>query len=497
MEPTDRELLESFIAKQGDDAFRQLVARHLTMVFATARRMLRDPHHAEEVAQSVFLLLTRKAATIDRSQPLVGWLYRATRHQALHVLRSEDRRRQREQTAAAMHATTTDPGHEELVNELESAMDDLPAEDRDALVLRFLENRNLREVGAEFGVSEDAARKRVNRAADKLRDVFCKRGITVTSGTLTLALAGQAGAAVPVSLGITITSATLAGSGVAGFAATQGTTTIMSLFNLKTAAAVVGAAAITGTSTYLVKENETDRLRDDLQTVTQQFSALSGERQNTLGMIRLRDDQIEQLTQDAADIHRLRGEVDRLNRELAELQSSYASLSSSHRRAYAELETKKQLIADLVAGKAEAELEAEQMVEFEQMWREHRKVLKMWNLQLRIDANDAEKEKDGIFRLVGGKNTEELFRDSKYARSETFNFDNYEQVHFGDDSNGNAIIIRQKEPFVSPDGKRIKLYAFVDGSVQTVAEGFGGYQTFEDFERAHIIPLDQQSPQPR
>ena len=160
MEASDQELLRAFVRERSEDAFRQMVSRHLNLVFATARRILGDPQLAEEVAQGVFLLLARKAGEIGNQQPLAGWLYHTARHHALNASRSEGRRRQREQTAAAMQTNETTPEPEWIAAELEGALEELPAEDRDALVLRFLDNRQLREVGVELGISEEAARKR-------------------------------------------------------------------------------------------------------------------------------------------------------------------------------------------------------------------------------------------------------------------------------------------------------------------------------------------------
>jgi len=328
METSDQALLLGFVQNRSEEDFHQLVNRHLNLVFATARRILGDAHLAEEVAQGVFLLLARKAGEIKAHQPLAGWLYHTTRHQALNTSRSEGRRRQREQTSLAMQVTDTNPDAARITAELEEALEELPAEDRDALVLRFLDNRQLREVGVELGVSEEAARKRVTRALDKLRGIFGKRGVTLSTGVLTTALAGQATAAAPAGLGAAIIASALSGltaTSATAIATTQTTTSLMNLFNLKTAAAILGAAAVTGTTTYLVQEREADRLRADYQTVNETYAKLASDQQESLTMIQLRDDQIAALRKDVADLPRLRGEIDALRRETtkaAELQLS-------------------------------------------------------------------------------------------------------------------------------------------------------------------------------
>jgi RNA polymerase sigma factor (sigma-70 family) len=121
MEASDQELLRAFVRERSEDAFRRMVNRHLNLVFATARRILGDPQLAEEIAQGVFLLLARKAGDIGNQQPLAGWLYHTARHHALNASRAEGRRRQREQTAAAMQTHETTPEPEWIAAELEGA----------------------------------------------------------------------------------------------------------------------------------------------------------------------------------------------------------------------------------------------------------------------------------------------------------------------------------------------------------------------------------------
>ncbi len=301
-----------------------MVNRHLNLVFATARRILGDPQLAEEVAQGVFLLLARKAGEIGDQRPLAGWLYHTARHHALNACRAEGRRRQREQTAAAMQTHETPLEPEWIAAELEGALEELPAEDRDALVLRFLDNRQLREVGVELGISEEAARKRVSRALDKLRGIFGKRGVALSTGLLTTALAAQAGAVAPAGLGASIVASALTGltaASATALTATQTTTTLMNLLNLKTTTAILGAAAVTGTTTYLVQERKAEQLRADYQTLNETHGKLANDQQEALALILLRDEQIERLKRDVADLPRLRGEVDGLSRKLAELEA--------------------------------------------------------------------------------------------------------------------------------------------------------------------------------
>lgn len=248
----DHALLQDYARNRSQEAFRQLVDRHLRMVYGAAHRIVRDAHLAEEVAQNVFTLLAAKAAGIVPPQVVAGWLYNSTRHLAMHCVRSEQRRREREETAAAMHLNVSEPDPAWIAGHLEEALAELEADDRDALVLRYLEERNLGDVGRELGVSEDAARMRVNRAMDRIRLVFQRRGGAVTA--VGLAAAISTATAVPTTaLAISVTAAAVASTTV-----TTITATTASIMSLKTIVAVVAAAGLTGVGTYLVQQKKVD-----------------------------------------------------------------------------------------------------------------------------------------------------------------------------------------------------------------------------------------------
>src|SRR5882724_6794859 len=177
----DLDLLGEFTRHQSQDAFTALVQRHLNLVYCAALRRVRSPQLAEEVAQSVFTDLARSAARLKSDTILTAWLYQVTRRTAIDVVRREASRQLREQIATEMNATTADWTHiEPLLDEAMHALDDT---DRAAVLLRYFENKSLREVGATLGTSEDAAQKRVTRAVERLREFFTKRGVAVgTSG---------------------------------------------------------------------------------------------------------------------------------------------------------------------------------------------------------------------------------------------------------------------------------------------------------------------------
>ena len=252
----DLGLVQEFARNRSEDAFRQLVDRHLGMVYSAACRMVRDPHLAEEVAQNVFTTLAEKAGALAPPQVVAGWLYQTTRHHAMHAVRSEQRRRQREEQALVMQTSEDAAEKESVLEHLESAMAQLPTDARDVLVLRFLESRSFREVGEQLGISEDAARMRSGRALEELREVMGKEGIVATVALLTGAMTTGTTIAVPAGLGVAIVSTVLAGATTVAATTTGGTTTLMKLFSLKTAGSLVGAGAVAVATVYFVTQHQ-------------------------------------------------------------------------------------------------------------------------------------------------------------------------------------------------------------------------------------------------
>lgn len=217
MPPADHDLLREFAATQSEPAFAELVARHLPLVHSAAlRRVNGDAHLAQEIAQAVFLILARKAGGIGEKAVLTGWLWRTTQFVAADALRQNARRREREHQAyleSAMSQTETDEAWQQLAPVLDDAMNALRTADRDAVLLRYFENKPLAEVGAALGVSEDAARVRVNRALEKLRALLAKQGVTLTLTLIATAVLENSVKAAPVEL--VIKTGTIAGKGLA------------------------------------------------------------------------------------------------------------------------------------------------------------------------------------------------------------------------------------------------------------------------------------------
>jgi uncharacterized protein (TIGR03435 family) len=254
----DLTLLREYSRSHSESAFASLVERHVNIVHSVALRQVHDPHLAEDVTQAVFIILARKAGTLGDHTILSGWLCRVTRYVSFRALRGEWRRQQREQEAY-MQSTLNKPPSEnwmQIAPLLDGAMERLGRKDHDALVLRFFENKNFAEVGAALGASEDNARMRVNRALEKLRKFFTKRGIVSTTAILSGAISANSVQVAPVGLAKTISVVAMA-KGAAASASTltliQGALKIMAWAKMKTAivaSAVVLLAA--GTTTVVV-----------------------------------------------------------------------------------------------------------------------------------------------------------------------------------------------------------------------------------------------------
>ena len=172
---TDSELLEEFRDRKSDAAFSTLVGRHAGWVFAVARRRVGDEHLAHDVAQAVFVLFAEQASQIRDPARLCGWLMRATVHAANHATRGERRRKIRERTVAENRSEIHTAGDPSVVlanlgdlAAVEEAVGRLNESDRSAIVLRFYRGMSLAEVGESLGISEEAARKRVDRALSRL-----------------------------------------------------------------------------------------------------------------------------------------------------------------------------------------------------------------------------------------------------------------------------------------------------------------------------------------
>ena len=258
----DGELLAQYFHEHREECFRALVERHSRMVYGCARRQVADHATAQDIAQAVFLLLVRKGSGLKRQTSIAGWLYRSTTLIARDTLKQSRRRGSREYEAMnpdhepqPLKEPSTDHGAwVELVDSLDASMDRLSEPDRNALLLRFFENRSLKEVAISLGLTEDTAQKRVSRSLQRLRRLLVQRGVAIPAATLASLVSAHGAPAIPAS-----THALLLSSGSAAAVPSLAVTTLlktslgsilMNQFKTVAIIALVALCATGGVATY-------------------------------------------------------------------------------------------------------------------------------------------------------------------------------------------------------------------------------------------------------
>ena len=319
---TDHELLAEFVKNGSESAFSALVARYVNLVYSTALRHTSVPHHAEEITQAVFILLARKAGSVSSKAVLSGWLYQAARLTAANYRRDNQRRRQREQLAI-MESALNLPAEEPwklIAPILDEAMNALGVADRDAVLLRYFENKPLAEVGAALGVSEAAAEKRVSRALERLHAILSRQGIALGVTAMAGAITANAVQAAPAALTATITPAVLT--------ATSWTSATVAMSTLQKIAAAALLAATVGGGIYAAKQagdahtqirelqaqqaplvEQIRQLQSSLTDATHRLTGLTAENSELKS------------GKDKMEVLKLRGEVSAMRRQLASLQN--------------------------------------------------------------------------------------------------------------------------------------------------------------------------------
>jgi RNA polymerase sigma factor (sigma-70 family) len=325
---SDLDLLGQFAREKSQDAFTALVNRHVNLVYSAALRQVRSPQLAEEVAQSVFADLARNAGKISGTgfQPansVTPWLYAVTRRTAIDAIRKESRRQLREQIAVEMtnmNATANDWMQIEPL--LDDAMAALDETDRAAILLRYFENKNLREVGEAIGTNDDAAQKRVSRAVERLREFFSKRNVTMGASGLAVLISANAVQAAPLGLALTITNASLAAGTTLAFMKIATATKLKLAFS-----AIVVAGAVTA---FVVQQQNQTKLHNENESLQQQLAQLQADNANLSNRIaeigevkKLPDEQFNELL-------KLRGEVGVLHRQFDELAEKNRALQNAN-----------------------------------------------------------------------------------------------------------------------------------------------------------------------
>ncbi|HUR46962.1 MAG TPA: sigma-70 family RNA polymerase sigma factor [Candidatus Saccharimonadales bacterium] len=315
------DILFRYVQDRSEDAFAQLVERFLPMVYSAALRQVNgDAALASDVTQLVFTDLARNAPTLPLNVVLSGWLYRHTCFTASKAVRGERRRKAREDEAMLMQKLNegSEPPWKHIEPLLDEGLQALGASDRNAIVLRFFDGRDLQGVGDAMGTTQDAAQKRISRALEKLRRFFSKKGLACSTVGLASGLTSQSLLVVPPGLGSIVVSTAMA----AGTTATSS----FSFFTFgkfilmqKLKATALTTLVLIGVGTPLVLQQQSvHRLRRenaalrDLQTNSKLESPATAA--NSLSA-----SEEERLSREHAELLRLRAETSRLRTQLQEL----------------------------------------------------------------------------------------------------------------------------------------------------------------------------------
>jgi RNA polymerase sigma factor (sigma-70 family) len=260
---TDQNLIRAYVRGRCEQSFGELVHRHVDLVHSTALRVVRDASLAEDVTQRVFLTLAKHSVNLQERSSLTGWLHETARNLAINTVRGEERRRQREQEAAAMsnlESNESDAVWKQIAPHLDEAIAQLNSVEREVILWRYFERRTAEQIGGRLGLTPEAAQKRVARALDRLRGILAEGGLTVPTASLTVLLSTQAVQSAPVGLAASAITAVSATSAI--LPATSTLQIIMASTNAKIGLAVVLAASVT---TPLVLQHQTNsRLRDEI-----------------------------------------------------------------------------------------------------------------------------------------------------------------------------------------------------------------------------------------
>jgi RNA polymerase sigma factor (sigma-70 family) len=468
---TDSQRLLREYANGSEPAFRELVSRYVNLVYSAAVRLVDgDAHLAEDVAQTVFVDLARKAETLSRDVMLGGWLHRHTCFVASKVMRSERRRQFRERQAVQMNALDdhTEANLAQIRPFLDEAINGLGAEDRAAVLLRFFEQCDFRAIGTALRTNEDAAQKRVTRALEKLQVCLKRRGVVFSTAALGTMLAADAVTAAPVGLaaGISVTA-------LSGVAAGSGTTLMLvNLMATKLKFGMLSAVLAASVAIPLVMQQRASaRLRDEDQSLKLQA--------NQLAQLRAEHDRLSdqatgaKLTQSQLnDLQKLRSEIGPLRQqagEVAKLQAENRQLQSAKRRdtgPKSALQQKEEVIGRMNYSKA-------------------------WVLAFYMYA-----DKNGG-RFPTNFDLALPFLDDRAKNQENVKSDQFEIVFDGAlkrvKNPSDIIVLREKEAWEtisSENGHRwARLYGFVDGHIEVHSEP---ENNFEAYEKQHMMPPSDQ-----
>jgi RNA polymerase sigma factor (sigma-70 family) len=470
----DWDKLRRFRQEGDEEAFADFVREYIDLVWTTAFRITGDADLARDVAQTVFADLARKTDRLPDTTILAGWLHRAASFAARRAVRDEIRRRSRERQAMELELTHRPATYEldPLLPFLDEAIAALRKKDRDAVVLRFFGKKSLAEIGAVFGVSEDAAQKRVGRALDRMRLHLRRRGVEASAALLLAALGVAGSQAAPAGIALAVTagsiSAALAGSTtLAGISITQAASAIASMkTSIMTTALVV--AVVTAPIVY--QEHQ----RSGLLAANAALAA------QTVDLARWRELRAQNEARQAGqrELTRLRGDHD----ELARLRAEVAALRTPELSSKLQWQSRLQAAQGALTAVQARTKQVEESIDAQNLTLKRVDELKRLGFAAMVWAKDNGGELPPTLRDM----TNEIGTNIDF---ETFvePYEFFQHARPVTRTDPNLILFREKQPRRLPNGTWTRAYTLADGSVQQVSAANGD---FSEWERQHTLPSD-------
>jgi RNA polymerase sigma factor (sigma-70 family) len=243
----DAQLIERFTKRREESAFAVLVKRHGPLVFGVCRRILRHQQDAEDAFQATFLVLARKAASINKRASVGSWLYQVAYHMATRARNRTTNRQKREEQAAARPPVDAlgEVTGRELLAVLDDELQNLPESSRDALLLCYLQGLTRDEAARRLGCSESTLKRRLEAGRSTLRQRLTRRGLALPAALLA---SGVAASAVPARLTAATTHAVAGTTAVSApvAALVRSSLRSMSTGPLKTVGAILLAITFLG-----------------------------------------------------------------------------------------------------------------------------------------------------------------------------------------------------------------------------------------------------------